>query len=288
MGKGVLIDGVVVPENEARVSVFDRGFLYGDSVFEVTRTYGGVPFEERAHLERLARSCARVGISLPVGLDVLSAEVARAVEACGEPEAYIRVVVTRGGGPVTYDPSTARAPVRVVMALPVHPPPPEAYAEGIGVATVSAALPAHATAAAGAKASNYLANLLAVEQARARGGQEAVLLSPDGAVLEGASSNVFVVREGTLHTPRTEAGILEGITRRRVLADARAAGVPVHEGILFVQDLYQADEMFITSSIREVLPVVRVDGLTVGEGRPGPLTGRLHDAYRRATGPSRV
>ncbi|MFW5924639.1 MAG: aminotransferase class IV [Myxococcota bacterium] len=288
MSVAVVIDGRVRPETDATVSVFDRGFLYGDSVFEVMRTYGGVPFEERAHLERLARSCARVGIRLPTDLDTLSGEVAEAVRSAGNRESYVRVLITRGSGPVTYDPSTARDPVRIVMALPVTAPPPATYEQGIAVATVGAALPAQASSAAGAKASNYLANLLAVQQARERGGQEALLLSADGAVLEGASSNVFVLRGGTLRTPRAEAGILEGITRRRVLALAREAGLPIVESVLFVQDLYAADEVFITSSIREVVPVVRVDGVPVGDGRPGGVARRLLEAYRRATGPSDV
>lgn len=288
MSVAVVIDGRVRPETDATVPVFDRGFLYGDSVFEVMRTYGGVPFEERAHLERLERSCDRVGIRLPVDLETLSNEVAEAVRAAGNPESYVRIIITRGTGPVTYDPSTARDPARIVMALPVTAPPPVTYERGIAVATVGAALPAQASSAAGAKASNYLANLLAVQQARERGGQEALLLSADGAVLEGASSNVFVLRAGTLHTPRAEAGILEGITRRRVLALAREEAVPVVQGVLFVQDLYDADEVFITSSIREVVPVVRVDGVPVGDGRPGPVARRLLEAYRRATGASRV
>ncbi|MFW6050214.1 MAG: aminotransferase class IV [Myxococcota bacterium] len=288
MGVAVVIDGQPMSEAEATVSVFDRGFLYGDSVFEVTRTYGGAPFEERAHLERLARSCARVGIPMPTTVDVLAGEIRRAVEMADNPESYVRVVITRGGGPVTYDPSSARDPVRIVMALPVNEPPPSTYEQGIAVATVGAALPAQASPAAGAKASNYLANLLAVQQARERGAQEAVLLSPDGAVLEGASSNVFVVRGGGIRTPGTAAGILEGITRRRVLAIARREAVPVREGVFFVQDLYRADEVFITSSIREVVPVVRVDGVAVGEGRPGPIARRMLEVYRQATGPSRV
>jgi branched-chain amino acid aminotransferase len=274
----VLIDGEPVPDAEARISVFDRGFLYGDSVFEVMRTYGGVPFAERAHLERLLRSCERVFISVPAGVATLQREIRRGLDLSGLAESYVRVIVTRGSGPVTYDPTTARDPVRIVMVLPLTVPPPEAYAQGIGVATMAGAPPA----AAGAKASNYLANLLALRAAQERGADEAVLLSPEGAVLEGASSNVFVVRHGRVTTPRAGAGILEGITRRVVLAAATEEGVPVDEGLLFVQDLYRADEVFITSSIREVVPVVTVDGVSVGAGAPGPVARRLRAAYGRA------
>jgi branched-chain amino acid aminotransferase len=278
MAVAVMVDGALVPEQEARVSVFDRGFLYGDSVFEVLRTYGGVPFHERAHLERLVRSCERIFIRIPVAVDVLQGEIRRTLEAAGNAESYVRVVVTRGSGPVTYDPATAHDPVRIVMALPLTPPPPEAYARGIGAVTVTGAPPA----AAGAKASNYLANLLALREARSRGGEEAILLGPEGAVLEGASSNVFVVRGGAVTTPRTGAGILAGITRQVVLEAAREEGLEVREGLFFVRELYQADEVFITSSIREVVPVVSVDGVPVGTAAPGPVARRLRAAYRRA------
>jgi branched-chain amino acid aminotransferase len=278
MAVAVMIDGALMPEQEARVSVFDRGFLYGDSVFEVLRTYGGVPFRERAHLERLVRSCERIFVRIPVGVDVLRDEIHRTLEAAGNAESYVRVVVTRGSGPVTYDPATAHDPVRIVMALPLAPPPPEAYECGIGAVTVTGAPPA----AAGAKASNYLANLLALREARARGGEEAILLGPEGAVLEGASSNVFVVRGGAVTTPRTGAGILAGITRQVVLEAAREEGLEVREGLFFVRELYRADEVFITSSIREVVPVVSVDGVPVGAAVPGPVARRLRAAYRRA------
>jgi len=278
----VSIDGQVVDSAEARVSVFDRGFLYGDSVFEVFRTYGGVPFAQREHLERLERSANRLMIPMPVSLQTLSSEVAATLDAAGEGEWYVRVVVTRGTGPLTYDPSTAREPLRVIIAAPVSLPPVEHYERGIAVTLLHASRPTDDERASGAKASNYLANLLAVHEAKQKGAQEALVLGRRGQILEGASSNLFIVTEGKVLTPEPQPGILVGITRATVLAAARAQGIDAAETTVRPEDLYGADEAFITSSIREVMPVVAADGRTIGSGAPGPVTKRLHEGYLRA------
>ena len=281
MGK-VAIDGEVVDSDEARVSVFDRGFLYGDSVFEVYRTYAGIPFAEMAHLERLARSAARIMIPMPVSIETLSSEVRATLDAAGEGDWYVRVIVTRGTGPLTYDPSTASAPLRVIIAAPVSVPPAERYERGIAVALLEASRPTDDARAAGAKASNYLANLLAVHEAKQKGAQEALMLGRDGQILEGASSNLFIVKDGKVRTPEPQPGILVGITRATVIAAAADEGIEVEEGEVRPEDLYGADEAFLTSSIREVMPVVSAEGRTIGSGRPGPVTKRLHAGYLRA------
>ena len=278
----VSIDGHVVDSGEARVSVFDRGFLYGDSVFEVFRTYGGVPFGQREHLERLQRSADRLMISMPVSVETLSSEVAATLEAAGEGEWYVRVVITRGTGPLTYDPSTATTPLRVIITAPVSLPPADHYERGIAVALLHASRPTDDERASGAKASNYLANLLAVHEAKQKGAQEALMLGRRGQILEGASSNLFIVKDGVVRTPEHQAGILMGITRAAVLAAAATEGIGVEEGEVRPEDLYGADEAFITSSIREVMPVVSADGRTIGSGAPGSVTKRLHEAYLRA------
>lgn len=278
----VSIDGQVVDSGEARVSVFDRGFLYGDSVFEVFRTYGGVPFGQREHLERLQRSADRLMISMPVSVETLSSEVAATLEAAGEGEWYVRVVITRGTGPLTYDPSTATTPLRVIITAPVSLPPADHYERGIAVALLHASRPTDDERASGAKASNYLANLLAVHEAKQKGAQEALMLGRRGQILEGASSNLFIVKDGVVRTPEHQAGILMGITRAAVLAAAATEGIGVEEGEVRPEDLYGADEAFITSSIREVMPVVSADGRTIGSGAPGSVTKRLHEAYLRA------
>jgi branched-chain amino acid aminotransferase len=278
----VSIDGQVVDSAEARVSVFDRGFLYGDSVFEVFRTYGGVPFAQQEHLERLERSANRLMIPMPVSLETLSSEVGATLDAAGEGEWYVRIVITRGTGPLTYDPSTAKEPLRVVIAAPVSLPPADHYERGIAVMLLHASRPTDDERASGAKASNYLANLLAVHEAKQKGAQEALVLGRRGQILEGASSNLFIVTEGKVLTPEPQPGILVGITRATVLAAARAHGIEAAETEIRPEDLYGADEAFITSSIREVMPVVAADGRTIGSGVPGPVTKRLHEGYLRA------
>ncbi len=282
MGTKVCIDGELVDPEQAFVPVLDRGFLYGDSVFEVLRTYGGVPAPERRHLERLERSCARVGIALPVPLDTVRDEVHRTLAAADNEESWIRIVITRGAGPISFDVRSARAPRRIVIVQPLTTLPAEAYAEGVAVVTAITPRALDSSPAAGAKSSNYLTNLLATDSARQAGAHEALVLGPGGEVLEGATSNVFVVRQATVITPPLAMGILGGITRALVLEAAVAAGMPVSEGLLFPHDLYTAEEVFLTSSIREVLPVVRVDGVPVADGRPGEWTRRLHAAYRHA------
>ncbi|MGB5694045.1 MAG: aminotransferase class IV [Polyangiales bacterium] len=277
----VSIDGLVVDGGEARVSVFDRGFLYGDSVFEVFRTYDGVPFAEKAHLERLRRSADRLMIPMPVSIETLSSEVRATLDAAGEGEWYVRVVITRGTGPLTYDPTTATTPLRVIIAVPVSVPPAEYYGRGIAVCLLRASRPTDDARASGAKASNYLANLLAVYEAKQKGAQEALMLGRDGQILEGASSNLFVVKDGVARTPEPQPGILVGITRATVLRAAAEEGIEVEETEVRPEDLYGADEAFLTSSIREVMPVVSADGRTIGAGIPGPLTKRLHEAYLR-------
>jgi len=191
-------------------------------------------------------------------------------------------VVTRGTGPLTYDPSTATAPVRVIIAAPVSVPPTEHYERGIAVSLLHASRPTDDERASGAKASNYLANLLAVHEAKQKGAQEALVLGRRGQILEGASSNLFIVKDGKLRTPEPQPGILVGITRATVLAAAVALGVEAEEAEVRPEDLYGADEAFITSSIREVMPVVTADGRTIGSGAPGPVTKRLHEGYLRA------
>jgi branched-chain amino acid aminotransferase len=278
----VCIDGAVVEEREARVSVFDRGFLYGDSVFEVLRTYGGEPFGVGPHLERLERSAERVLIPMPAPREVLAEEIARTLAAAGNEESYVRVVITRGTGPLTLDPTTAHDPLRVVIVGPLALPSPAIYREGVSALLVRSTRPADHTRAAGAKASNYLANMLAAHEARQAGAQEAILIDPSGEVLEGATNNVFVAKDGVVRTPPLDLGILGGITRAVVIAAAARAGVQVQEVRIAAEALAEADEVFVTSSIREVVPVVRIDGRDVGDGRPGPLTARLRAAFHDA------
>jgi branched-chain amino acid aminotransferase len=192
-------------------------------------------------------------------------------------------MVTRGVGPMNLDLSQAGQPSLLIFALPLHTLPASAYEEGVAVGCSQAARATDGTRAQGAKTSNYLAAVLALHEVKQRGCHEALILSPAGEVIEGATSNVFIVRDGALFTPPIEAGILAGITRQTVLEIAAQQGLSVRETQLHPQDLYRATEVFITSSVREIVPVVRVDDVVIANGRPGALTQQLRAAYRAET-----
>jgi branched-chain amino acid aminotransferase len=280
----VSIDGRILPAEQATVSVLDRGFLYGDSVFEVLRTYGGVPFGMEAHLARLARSAERTLIRLPVPLPVLRSEIEAALEAAGYAESLVRIMISRGvARTLGLDPSLARGPLRVILVADLHELPETLYSEGAKVITYPTLRIADATSGAGAKIANYLVAVLAMAQALEQGAEEALVVNGEGLVAEGCTSNVFLVKGGALVTPPESMGILLGITREHVLALSRELGIAVTERPFSAAELAGADEAFITSSIREVVPVVRVDDHVIGGGKPGAVTARLIGAFRRHT-----
>jgi branched-chain amino acid aminotransferase len=279
--RAVLINGSTRTDETAVVSVYDRGFLYGDSVFETIRTYGGKPFALSEHLARLARSAERVFIPLPVALEVIASEVFEGVRIAANSESYIRVMLTRGTGPLGLDPDLAEHPSRVILVEPLSPPAPEVYEKGIEVTLARTARATDATRAAGAKVANYLTSLLAIREARRRGASEALIVDGAGSVLEGTTSNVFIVKDGGLITAPEESGILAGITRAHLLIVAERLGIAVALRDIRESELMTADEVFISSSIREVLAVVRVEGAPVASGRPGPLTRRIHSEFRK-------
>jgi branched-chain amino acid aminotransferase len=282
----VLINGQVADPDHAGISVYDRGFLYGDSVFETIRTYGGVPYALDDHMRRLGRSAERVLIALPAAIATISDEVTRAIGLASNPESYVRVMVTRGTGPMGLDPDLAESPNRVVFVEPLVAPPREHYRDGIGVILARTARTADATRAAGAKVANYLTSLLALRDAKRAGAAEALFVDGKGRVIEGASSNVFIVRRGELVTTPEESGILPGITRAHLIKAAARLGIGMATGDITEADLFAADEAFISSSIREVLPVVRVDSRPIGSGVTGRVTRRIHEEFRAAAGVS--
>ena len=296
----VCINGVIQDESAAVIPVTDRGFLYGDSVYEVVRTYGGEPFALAEHLERLQQSASRLGMSLfepPAkpgaapradGLEPIIRDIHDTLASAGHVESYVRVIITRGSGPFGLDPGLADHPRRVVIVAPLQPLPAAYYDAGVPVHLVPTGRAGGHTLLAGAKSGNYLVNVLALGLARGQGAHEAVLLDHDDRVTEGASSNLFMVAGGQVLTPPLSAGILEGITRHKVCGLAAEAGFPVTERAIPCRDLRQADEIFLTSTLREILPVQRLDDQTVGDGRPGPITRRLLADYRAAVVGSEV
>jgi branched-chain amino acid aminotransferase len=282
MNRLACIDGEIFAPHEAKVSVYDRGFLYGDSVFETIRTYGGRPFALDEHVRRLERSSELVGILLPVEPSVLAAEIERSITAAGNTESYARVMITRGTGPLGLDPAHVTRPFRVIFVEPLTPFPAVMYRDGVSVITYRTERASDA--AHGAKVGNYLAGMMALRVARRTEAHEALILDTKGRVTEGTTSNVFIVRGQTIVTPPDDAGILLGITRAKIIELAPQIGLSVEFSSLLPADLMAADEVFLTSSMREILPVVRVDDAAIGNAKPGPVTRKLHAAFRKLVG----
>lgn len=277
------IDGELVDPSAARVSVFDRGFLYGDGLFETIRVYDGRPFRLREHLHRLQWSADRLRLSLGVGLSDLEAELERlvglAVGELGTGELALRLMVTRGEGPSPELPGLLPDPAqparRVAFVSRFRPLPAPLYELGARAITYATHRPSDGVR--GAKVTNYVESIQALLAARDRGAHEALIVSGDGDVLEGTTSNLFIVRGAKVETPPQSQSLLPGITRREVIA---LAGETLVEARLTPDDVRGADEVFITSTLREVLPITTVDDCTIGGGEPGPLTRALVSALR--------
>jgi branched-chain amino acid aminotransferase len=277
----VHVGGRIVPPEEARISVFDRGFLFGDSVYETVGTVGGRPFALSEHLDRLVRSAERIGLSLLPRPQIEQA-IASTLAAAGNAEARIRVIVTRGESGADLDPAAAGAPQLVVIVFPLSAPTSDMYEKGVAAEIVSITRNHPRAIDPAVKSGNYLNNVLALGEARRRSGAyEAILCAPGGSVAEGSTSNVFAVRSGEVWTPALSVGILDGVTRGQVLALCRDHGIPWAEVEHLTPDqLKSAQEVFITSATRGVLPVTSIDRQPVGDGKPGPVTRRLIGLYQ--------
>jgi D-alanine transaminase len=270
------VNGVFLPLAQAAVSVEDRGFQFADGVYELLRVYGGVPFHLSEHLVRLARSANAIDIILPFDTDEWVKVVTQAVERSGYPEAKVYIQVTRGVAPRDHTYGAGLAPTVVMTVRPLSPPPDALYTGGADVVMVSDLRWDRCDI----KSISLLANVLAKQQARDAGAFEAVFVR-DGLVLEGATSNVMAIREGCLVTPPEGPLLLSGITRFVVLQLAREAGLSVAERPLTKTDVFRAEEVFLTSTTIEIMPVVRVDGRRIGEGLPGPTTLDLMARFRK-------
>ena len=280
MAVKVYIDGAICAPEQATISVFDRGFLYGDSIYEVMRTSGGRPVDRDAHLDRLERSAAAIVLP-PPDRERISAAVEETLRAAHNDESYVRIVVTRGSGEIGLDTALADRPRVIVIVRPLVLPPPEAYTRGIGLRMVQVQRTSRRAVDPGVKSGNYLNNILALHEARQAGADEAIMCDAQGRVAEGSTCNVFVVRGDGVSTPDLDIGLLAGITRHRVIELARADGIEVHEGTLTPDDVRGADEVFITSSLRGVVPVAQVDGAALARPMVGPVTGRIMKLYER-------
>jgi branched-chain amino acid aminotransferase len=283
------VEGRLVPPEQAVVPVLDRGFLYGDSVYEVVRTYGGRPFEMERHLRRMERTAERIGLSLPPREHVLS-ELSRTLEAAQNAESYARIIVTRGEGQFGLGAHLAEGLHRlVILVKPLLPPDEQVYARGMTMAIARTRRNPPQALDPALKTGNYLNNILALREAHDAGADDAILLDLRGQVTEATTSNVFFVQRGVLVTPPLALGMLEGVTRAVVSEVARGEGILVREEPHGPEALAAADEVFVTSTLREVMPVTALVFLessgeqrrAVADGKPGPVAQRLRAAFRR-------
>jgi branched-chain amino acid aminotransferase len=278
----VYVNGTITPAEHAVVPVYDHGFLYGEGVYETLRTYNRVPFLYDRHARRLRASADRLRLLVPFDNEALAGWIHDTVLAAGDlDEAYIRVLLTRGVGELSYDIDATPAPSLVVIVKPLDPVPARIEQDGITISLVQVLRNHPGSVNPIIKSNNLLNNAIAMQQANQRGGEEALMCNYRGELSECSQSNFFMIRGGVLLTPPSEAGLLEGITRGFLFEVAREAGIEAREETLYPPDLETADEVFITSTTRELSPVVRIDRRIIGNGAPGPITLDLLARYRR-------
>lgn len=275
----VWINGELCDKSEAKVSVFDHGFLYGDGVFEGIRVYGGKVFRIREHLERLYESARHILLEIPLNREQMTQAVLDAVKANAKHDGYIRLVVTRGAGSLGLDPQKCSHPQVIIIVDDITLYPAEFYENGLHVITASVIRNHPNALNPRIKSLNYLNNILARIEADRAGCQEAIMLNHNGEVAECTADNIFLVKHGTLRTPHLAAGILEGVTRNIVLTLAREAKIPVQEMALTRHDVLSADECFLTGTAAEVAPIVECDGRPIGNGKPGPITRQMRERF---------
>ena len=283
MSLKVYISGKLVDKEQATVSVYDHGLLYGDGVFEGIRVYGGKAFLLSEHIDRLYESALAIRLEIPMSKADLIKAVGSTVAANGLSSGYVRLVVTRGAGTLGLDPRKTANPQVIIIADTISLYPPETYERGLALITASTMRNHPQALSARIKSLNYLNNILAKIEGIDAGCVEALMLNHKGEVAECTGDNIFVVHNGALKTPPVDAGILEGITRNAVIRLARDAKLAVLETTLLRHDVYIADECFLTGSAAEIIPVISLDGRTIGEGKPGPITRDLLERFRKLT-----
>lgn len=281
MSLKVYVNGHMFAKEDARISVYDHGLLYGDGVFEGLRSYGGRVFRLEQHLKRLWDSAKAIALEIPMTRDQMARAIAETLEVNGIADGYIRLVVTRGAGTLGLDPNRTSHPQVIIITDYIALYPQEMYENGLEIVTASTIRNHPAALSPRIKSLNYLNNILAKIEGLQAGCVEALMLNSKGEVAECTGDNIFLVRKGVLLTPPIDAGILEGVTREAVIELAAEAGVEVREIALTRHDVYIADECFLTGTAAEVIPVVKVDSRKIGDGKPGPITRDLLERFHR-------
>jgi len=279
MGVKVYIDGQYYEKDQAKVSVFDHGLLYGDGVFEGIRAYSGRVFRLDQHIDRLYNSAKTIMLKIPVSPDEMKEIVKDGLKVNGLKDAYIRLIVTRGIGDLGLDPDKCGRPSIICITDSIALYPKELYEKGLKVVTVPTNRTAINALDPRVKSLNYLNNILAKIEAKMAGGIEAIMLNIDGSVAECTGDNIFIVKDGRLITPDVMSGILEGVTRAAVMDIARAEGIEVIATRMARYEVFTADECFLTGTGAEIIPVIEVDRRPIGDGKPGRITKRILEKF---------
>jgi branched-chain amino acid aminotransferase len=282
MNSLININGELFPPENAQISIFDRGFLFGDSVYEVTRTYKGHPLLLEEHMDRLWRSASMIGMEMGFTREELKAQISQTIEKLNpDTHIYIRIVVTRGVGEVNLDPDMAEGKNNlVIIAKEKEENPSWWYEKGVHALIANIERTSKENLDPGIKSGNYLNNLLALSQAKKANCFEAIMLNKEGFVAEGTTSNIWMVKDGQLITPPLKAGLLEGITRKTLIHIAKKEKLPIVEENILPSELLAADEAFLTSSTKELVPIVKIDDQTIGSGTPGDSFKKIHKLYK--------
>jgi len=283
MGLKIYINGQIVPQEEAKISVFDHGLLYGDGVFEGIRAYNGKIFTLDEHLDRLYDSATAISLKIPITKAEMAEAIKQTMKANNLTDSYIRLVVTRGVGKLGLDPNKCATPQIIIITDTIELYSKALYEKGLDIVTVTTIRNHFSALDPKIKSLNYLNNILAKIESIQAGAGEALMLNKDGYVAECAGDNIFIFKNNILRTPPSSAGILVGITRNVVMELATEIGVQVREELMTRYDLYIAEECFLTGTAAEIIPVVKIDGRTIGTGKPGEITLDLLKRYRDLT-----
>jgi branched-chain amino acid aminotransferase len=279
----IYLDGKIVPESDARISVFDHGLLYGDGVFEGIRFYNGRVFRLEHHIRRLYDSAKAILLTIPISPEEMIQATCETVAANQLQDGYIRLVVTRGVGPMGLSPFKCPKASVIIIASTITLYSKEAYENGLTMATCATRRPSHDILSPMVKSLNYLNNVMAKVEAIQAGAEEGLMLNDVGLVAECTGDNLFVIRDGTIYTPPLTAGALDGITRSVVFEIARELGIPIFERDLSRHEIFTADECFLTGTAAEVIAAVKLDQRVIGTGKPGTLTQRIIKRFRELT-----
>lgn len=283
MSLQIYISGKFYDKENAKISVYDHGLLYGDGVFEGMRSYSGKVFRLKEHLDRLWDSAKAIWLTIPISKEEMGKAVNDTLAKNNIKDGYIRLIVTRGAGALGLDPNKCSSPQVIVIADHIQLYPKEMYEGGLSIITASTIRNHSAALNPRIKSLNYLNNIMAKIEGLQAGCVEALMLNAKGEVAECTGDNIFLVKKRRLMTPPLDAGILEGITRNAVMELAAGAGMEVAEMALTKHDVYVADEVFLTGSAAEVIPVVKVDSRVIGDGKPGPITRDLTARFHKLT-----